>query len=143
MSKKDILLDNNAFLGVGWDFPPTLTKDGVNMVSYEKDIEQSLQVLLSTSPGERVNRYEYGCPLRKYIFEVTDTETVVRMRNDITRAVTLYEPRILLEEVSFELKEEGVLLIKLTYTVVRTNNRSNMVYPFYLNEGTNLNDMNG
>ena len=60
------------------------------------------------------------------------------MRNDITRAVTLYEPRILLEEVSFELKEEGVLLIKLTYTVVRTNNRSNMVYPFYLNEGTNL-----
>lgn len=69
---------------------------------------------------------------------MTDTETVVRMRNDITRAVTLYEPRILLEEVSFELKEEGVLLIKLTYTVVRTNNRSNMVYPFYLNEGTNL-----
>ena len=46
------------------------------------------------------------------------------------------------EDVSFEKKEEeGVLLVKLIYTIVRTNNRSNMVYPFYLNEGTNLNNI--
>ena len=86
-----------------------------------------------------MHRYDYGCPLRKYAFEVMDTEMVTQMRNDITRAVMLFEPRITLEEVSFEKREEeGVLLIKLVYTVVRTNNRSNMVYPFYLNEGTNL-----
>ena len=109
------------------------------MVSYEEDIQQSLYVLLSTSPSERVNRYDYGCPLRKYAFEVMDTEMVTQMRNDITRAVMLFEPRITLEEVSFEKKEEeGVLLIKLIYTIVRTNNRSNMVYPFYLNEGTGI-----
>ena len=106
------------------------------MVAYERDIEQSLHVLFSTSPGERVNRYDYGCPLRRYAFEPMDTDIVVRMRNDITRAVTLFEPRITLEEVSFEKHaEEGLLLIKLTYTIVRTNNRNNMVYPFYLNEG--------
>lgn len=109
------------------------------MSAYEQDIEESLRVLFSTSPGERVNRYDYGCPLRRYAFEPITTETTVRMRNDITRAIILYEPRITLEEVSFEEQpEQGVLLIHLAYMVIRTNNRNNMVCPFYLNEGTNL-----
>ena len=133
------LLDNEAFLGRGWNFPPILTDGGVVMAAYEKDIEQSLYVLFSTSPGERVNRYDYGCPLRRYAFEPINTEVTVRMRNDITRAITLFEPRIMLEEVSFEEHvSEGVLLIQLIYTIIRTNSRSNMVYPFYLNEGTDL-----
>lgn len=133
------LLDSDAFLGKGWSFPPTLTESGADMVTYEQDIEQSLRVLFSTSPGERVNRYDYGCPLRRYVFEPITTETTVRMRNDIVRAVTLFEPRITLEEVSFEEQvAEGLLLIRLTYTVIRTNNRNNMVYPFYLNEGTTI-----
>ncbi|WP_291528278.1 GPW/gp25 family protein [Bacteroides sp. UBA939] len=133
------LLNADAFLGRGWSFPPVLTDSGIKMSAYEQDIEESLRILFSTSPGERVNRYDYGCPLRRYTFEPITTETTVRMRNDITRAIILFEPRITLEDVSFEEQpEKGVLLIRLTYTVVRTNNRNNMVYPFYLNEGMNV-----
>ena len=129
----------DAFLGRGWSFPPQLTGDGVKMVAYEKDIEQSLCVLFSTSPGERVNRYDYGCPLHRYSFEPINTQTLVRMRNDISRAIILFEPRITLEEVSFEERAvEGLILIRITYTIIRTNSRNNMVYPFYLNEGTNI-----
>lgn len=139
MSELKDWLDNNAFLGRGWGFPLELTEDGVRMSSYEKDIEESLRILFSTSPGERVNRYDYGCPLRRYAFEPLTAQILVRMRNDITRAVILFEPRITLEDVSFEEQpEKGLLLIHVTYTVVRTNNRGNMVYPFYLNEGTML-----
>ena len=139
MNEQKRLLDTDAFLGRGWSFPPTLTDGGVAMAAYEEDIEQSLRVLFGTSPGERICRYDYGCPLRRYAFEPMTTRTTVRMRNDITRAVILYEPRITLEDVSFEEQPaEGVLLIRLTYTVIRTNNRNNMVYPFYLNEGTNI-----
>lgn len=139
MDEQKRLLETDAFLGRGWSFPPTLTDGGVEMVAYEVDIEQSLHVLFSTSPGERVNRYDYGCPLRRYAFEPMTTETTVQMRNDITRAIILFEPRITLEDVSFEEQpEKGVLLIRLTYTVIRTNNRNNMVYPFYLNEGINI-----
>ena len=131
------LLDADVFLGRGWNFPPQLTENGVKMVAYEEDIEQSLRVLFSTSPGERVNRYDYGCP---YTFEPIYTQTLVRMRADIARAITLFEPRITLEEVSFEERsDKGLLLILITYTIIRTNSRNNMVYPFYLNEGTNLN----
>lgn len=133
-------MDNNVFLGKGWNFPPAFTKDkGVEIVAYEEDIRQSLYILFSTSPGERVHRYDYGCPLRKYVYEVMNTSTVTRMRNDIEKAVTLFEPRILLEEVSFEEKaEEGILLVRLEYTINWTNKRSNMVYPFYLQEGTDI-----
>lgn len=139
MDEQKRLLETDAFLGRGWSFPPTLTDGGVEMVAYEEDIEQSLRVLFSTSPGERVNRYDYGCPLRRYVFEPMTTETTAQMRNDITRAIILFEPRITLEDVSFEEEpEKGVLLIRLTYTVIRTNNRNNMVYPFYLNEGINV-----
>ena len=130
------------FLGRGWVFPVELTGKGVRMSAYERDTRESLHILFSTSPGERVNRYDYGCPLRRYAFEPMTLRTLTRMRNDISRAVTLYEPRITLENVSFEeQREQGVLLIRLAYTVIRTNNRSNMVYPFYLNEGTLTSDV--
>lgn len=142
MNELKRLMNTDAFLGRGWSFPPALTDDGVAMAAYEEDIEQSLHILFSTSPGERVNRYDYGCPLRRYAFEPITTATTVQMRADITRAVILFEPRIALEDVSFrEQPEEGVLLIQLTYTVVRTNNRNNMVYPFYLNEGTTISNV--
>lgn len=63
-------------------------------------------------------------------------------KNEISCAVALYEPRIVLEDVSFEEQpEKGLLLIHLTYTVVHTNNRYNMVYPFYLNEGTSISNV--
>lgn len=138
MDGLNILMRNDAFLGRGWAFPPVIGEHGARMVAYEKDIEQNLHVLFSTSPGERVGRYDYGSPLRKYIFEPMTEQTIGRMRNDIARAVTLFEPRIELEDVSFELHaEEGELLIQLAYTVIRTNNRNNMVYPFYFNEGMN------
>ena len=139
MDGLDTLRDADTFLGRGWSFPPVITEQGVRMSAYEQDIEESLRVLFSTSPGERVNRYDYGCPLRRYAFEPLTTQLLVRMRNEINRAVTLYEPRIALDDVSFEEQpEQGVLLIHVSYTVIRTNNRSNMVYPFYLNEGTNV-----
>ena len=48
------LLNADAFLGRGWSFPPELTDSGVKMSAYEQDIEESLCVLFSTSPGERV-----------------------------------------------------------------------------------------
>lgn len=135
-------LDNEAFLGRGWSFPPVLTDSGVKLSAYEQDIRESLRVLFSTSPGERVNRYDYGCNLRQYAFEPLSEQLTVRIRNEIARAVILFEPRIELEDVSFEEQpENGVLLIHLTYKVLRTNNRNNMVYPFYLREGTSISNV--
>ena len=91
MDEQKTLLRNDAFLGTGWSFPPVLTDTGVQLSRYEQDIRESLHVLFSTAPGERVCRYDYGCPLRRYAFEPLTTQLLVRLRNEISRAVTLYE----------------------------------------------------
>lgn len=133
--------DTKTFLGNGWNFPPALDQDGIptRMVTQEENIRQSLWTLLSTSPGERVHRYDYGCPIRKYAFEIMDVSTQTLLRDEIERSVILFEPRVDLNRVDFDVDEkEGILQIKLDYTIRQTNRRTNMVYPFYLNEGTDL-----
>ena len=91
MDEQKTLLRNDAFLGTGWSFPPVLTDTGVQLSGYEQDIRESLHVLFSTAPGERVCRYDYGCPLRRYAFEPLTVQTTVRLRNDISRRGTAGE----------------------------------------------------
>ena len=133
--------EDRTFLGNGWNFPPALDKDGTptRMSAYEENIRQSLWTLLSTSPGERVHRYDYGCPVWRYVFEIMDISTQSLLRDEIERAVVMFEPRVDLNRVDFEVDEvAGILRITLDYTIRRTNRRTNMVYPFYLHEGTDL-----
>jgi phage baseplate assembly protein W len=133
--------DIKTFLGNGWNFPPVFDRDEVptRMVANEENIRQSLWTLLSTSPGERIHRYDYGCSVRKYVFERMNIATQALLRDEIERAVILFEPRVELNSVTFHVNEpEGILHITLDYTVRQTNRRTNMVYPFYLNEGTDL-----
>lgn len=135
MNELKRLMDADAFLGRGWSFPRTdgrRREDVLLRKGHRGEPTYPVQYLARRAREPLRLRL----PLRRYAFEPMTTETMVRMRNDITRAVILFEPRVMLEDVSFEEQSvEGLLLIRLTYTVVRTNNRNNMVYPFYLNEG--------
>ena len=99
--------EDRTFLGNGWSFPPALDKDGTptRMSAYEENIRQSLWTLLSTSPGERVHRYDYGCPVRRYVFEIMDISTQTLLRDEIERAVVMFEPRVDLNRVDFEVDE--------------------------------------
>ncbi len=129
------------FLGHGWSFPPQFDSYGkrVKMVSAEEDIEQSLQILISTIPGERVMHPTYGCRLKTMIFETVDEGVIAEIKDAISRAVLFFEPRIELNDLKVGLDElyEGLIQIQLYYTIRATNSRSNMVYPFYFLEGTN------
>lgn len=110
------------------------------MVGGEEDIRQSLGILLSTTPGERVHRFDFGCGIRRFAYEPMTLTTQTIMRNVIEKSVLLFEPRIRLERVRFDMgrEAEGMMDIVLEYVVLTTNRRSNMVYPFYLREGTDL-----
>jgi uncharacterized protein len=131
-----------TFLGIGWQFPPTFDKrsGSVMLVSEEEDILESLQILLSTRPGERIMLPEYGCDLDAFVFQSVDSTLINEMRSKIEFAVLYFEPRITLNEIDIRQDEniEGLLLIELNYTVRKTNTRSNMVYPFYIIEGNEV-----
>ncbi|MGZ8218810.1 GPW/gp25 family protein [Methylomagnum sp.] len=132
----------NSFLGRGWGFPPTFdaASSGVRMVEADADIRQSLGILFSTLPGERIMLPRYGCPLHALVFEGVNDTLVTQLETLLADAILYFEPRIRVDaiNVSQHAHADGLLLIELDYTVIQTNTRSNMVYPFYLLEGTNV-----
>lgn len=132
-----------SFLGRGWGFPPTFDKasKSVGMLEDEKDIESSLDILLSTRLGERIMQPNYGCNLDEMVFEAMNLTMLTYLKDLVENAILYYEPRIDLEGVEIDTSQEleGILLIKITYTVRTTNSRFNYVYPFYKSEGSVLN----
>lgn len=132
--------DTASFLGRGWHFPPSFSRGGgeVEMISGAEDIHQSLQILVSTEPGERLMQDDYGCDMNGFAFEEIDQGLRNTMRRIVSDAVLYHEPRIKLEglTVSESEAEQGVLLISIDYTVRGTNSRYNMVFPFYTDEAS-------
>ncbi len=110
------------------------------MASREEDIRQSLEILLSTKPGERIFNFDYGCDIRQWVFEKMDLSVKTLIIDAIKQAILYFEARIDVEKVDVEIKDplEGILWINLDHKIRQTNSRSNMVYPFYFKEGTNL-----
>jgi phage baseplate assembly protein W len=139
MSENDDTL-YTSFLGRGWSFPPTFskTKRDVEMTADEEDIQRSLEILLSTSPGERFMQPKYGCSLDALLFEPLTTTMKTYITGIIKQALLLFEPRIELHDVSLNAEEEaaGRVDIIVEYTVRTTNSRYNLVYPFYRQEGS-------
>lgn len=129
-----------AFLGTGWSFPPTFSRASrsVVMVSAELDIRESLWVLFSTALGERVMLPQYGCALWEMVFQAINTTLMTQIADQVQQAILYWEPRIDVEYVNVAPASglDGVLLIEVSYVVRATNTRNNLVYPFYIQEGT-------
>ena len=132
----------DSFLGKGWAFPPSFSSHikQVLMVKNEEDIEQSLHILLTTTPGERLMLPEYGCDLNMLVFQQLDRSLLTFAADLIETAIYYHEPRIKVDQVHIEVMDEysGLVHIHIAYTIRHTNTRRNMVYPFYLKEGTNI-----
>lgn len=131
----------SSFLGTGWSFPPTFDRqEGLRTVSDEADIHESLHILLSTRPGERVMEPDFGCGIQSQVFEVMTDGTILTIKDLVARAILFFEPRITLDRITMDTDDilDGQLRILLDYTIRTTNSRHNMVYPFYFIEGTNV-----
>lgn len=128
------------FLGTGWAFPPAFdgrTKEAIT-VSQEADVAESLRILLATVPGERVMQPTYGCGLNRMVFELVNESTLTELRSIVQKAVLFFEPRVTLDQIEIDTAElfDGVLKLRLDYTIRTSNTRHNLVYPLYLDEGT-------
>jgi len=132
------MADDQSFLGTGWGFPPAFSRGGaaVELASGPADIHQSLHILLSTRLGERVMQDGFGCDLTNVLFEEIDQGLVNILSGLISDAILYFEPRIRIDDldISESRDEQGLLLIRLAYTIRSTNSRFNMVYPFYIHE---------
>jgi uncharacterized protein len=135
-------MQEKSFLGRGWAFPPTFNKrsGGVVMVSDEEDIRQSLLIYLNTNRCERLMRLEYGSVVSEHFFDSSRTENMTylceRLRNDIR----IFEPRIIVHGVNCNLDKvsDGIVHFGIDYEIQSNNVRDNIVFPFYLTEGTHV-----
>lgn len=133
---------NKEFLGTGWGFPPRFNRSEskVEMSQGYKDIEQSLEILLGTRKGERVLLPDYGCNLDEMVFEAFNESVKTYLADMVKSAILYHEPRIEPLDVVIDdsFISEGRLMIEIEFLVRATNSRFNKVYPFYLEEGTEI-----
>jgi phage baseplate assembly protein W len=124
------------FLGRGWSFPVALDAGGqiAKTADPEQGIRQSIWTILSTAPGERVMRSEFGCGIHDLVFGVNDARTAGAVTAAVRTALALWEPRIDVLDVyaAPDAAHPNLLLVEINYQVRSTNSRFNLVYPFYL-----------
>lgn len=129
--------NKDEFLGIGIKFPfrinPSTGK--TTMENGENLIEQNIRILLSTKIGERTYHKNFGIDLTPLLFEIPNSATLKNIEDAIIEALTKYQPMIIVDSISFEIKsDEGLINIHVNYLIRSTNSRGNYVYPFYLKE---------
>jgi uncharacterized protein len=126
-----------AFLGRGWAFPVCIRRGEIRGAALEEDIRQSIAIILGTNPGERRMRPDFGAGLATFVFESLNATTLALIRTRVEESLIDWEPRIDVENVrvDFDPDAPNILLIDVHYRVRATNSQTNLVYPFYLQEG--------
>jgi uncharacterized protein len=122
-------------IGSGLAFPLQVDRrGGIALARDETDIEQAIELILATAPGERPMRPEFGCGVHDFVFDSIDASTVGKMEAAIRDALDRWEPRVIVQTVEFNLDHvgEGRLVIDIGYRVRVTNTLRNLVYPFYV-----------
>jgi phage baseplate assembly protein W len=126
------------FIGTGWAFPLSInSRGGIEMARGDQDVQESIRIILSTPIGERRMRPEFGCGVHDLTFATNDPTTHGLIQHYVVEALTLWEPRALVAEVSVRTDpdEPARVLVEIDYDLRSTNERRNLVYPFYLIPG--------
>jgi len=129
------MADDRDFLGKGWRFPVSVNlTGGVSSSAFEENVRQSIFIILGTAPGERVMRPDFGCRIHDLMFAPNNDVTAVRAAYYCEEAIYKYEPRIAEVAVSAvpNSVEPNRLDLHIIYVIAGTNDKRNLVYPFYL-----------
>ena len=121
-------------IGSGWAFPGQITAGGsVRLVSGAEEIDAALRMILTTAPGERVMRPDFGCAMWEQVFAPVNAGTLGAIEQSVREAIRRWEPRVELTSVDVFPAEAGsVVHIEIAYQIRSTNDHRNLVYPFYV-----------
>ena len=123
------------FIGRGLSFPVRTDATGsVALVDGDREIVESIRLILATAPGERPMRPEFGCAIHYLVFAPADSTTAGQIAYEVRQSLERWEPRIELTDVVVDFAEadNGTLLIDIHYTLSSTNDPRNLVFPFYV-----------
>ena len=122
-------------VGCGWNFPPQIdAQGGLSLTSERIELEQSIQIILRTIPGQRVMRPTFGCRLYELIFAPNNSHTAAQAQRYVEEALGMWEPRINVTNIYVHPDniDSNRLIINIDYQVKATHDQRSLVYPFYL-----------
>jgi phage baseplate assembly protein W len=126
-------MKHGDFIGAGWSFPTSVTPAGtIRLITGSEEIDASIRMILSTIPGERVMRPEFGCRMWSLIFAPLTAGTLGQIEQYVREALDRWEPRIDVDRVIAVADQESAeVKIELDYRIRSTNDIRNLVFPFY------------
>lgn len=123
------------FIGAGWNFPVCLdATNSIALATQSRDIEQAIELILRTAPGERPMRPEFGCRIQDHLFSLTNDATAAAIANDVRAALEQWEPRIDVDDVRVYpgRGDQGAFYVDVHYRIRGDNDDRNLVFPFYV-----------
>ena len=122
------------FVGRGWSFPAGIdARGGIRLAGGSEEIDGAIRMILSTTPGERPMRPEFGCTLSDYVFAPLDSSTLALVEQAVRRALARWEPRVeILDVVAEPVVPVGRIELHISYVVRSTNDHRNLVFPYYV-----------
>ncbi len=125
---------SEEFIGSGWAFPLRTDATGaIALVSHDREIEESIRLILGTAFGERPMRPDYGCEIHDYVFSSINSEMISRISVAVRESLIRWEPRIAVKDVivTIDPQDQTVVYIDVRYAIGDTNDPRNLVFPFY------------
>ena len=125
---------SDDFIGNGWAFPAGINRNGsVRLVTGTEEVDAAIRMILSTVPGERVMRPDFGCQIHDLVFAPNDASTAGLASFYVEEALALWEPRIHVLSVRAAPDQESPerLLVHIDYEIKATYDRRTLVFPFY------------
>jgi uncharacterized protein len=122
-------------IGSGWSFPVRLTPGGgVQLVGGVEELDGAIRMILTTAPGERVMRPDFGCSMWEQVFAPINANTLGLVEQSVREALARWEPRVTVESVTAlpDKDDDAVVRIEIEYQVRATNDHRNLVFPFYI-----------
>lgn len=139
---KESNIRDKEFLGSGWSFPVTFTLGNyqLQLSKYENNIRESIDIIMKTYRGQRPFEKRFGSGMQRFFFQKMTSTLKGDIQEEVKLALLENEPRIEVIKVKVEFTDmaNGLVEITIDYIYNKTNTRHNYVYPFYINEGTNL-----
>ncbi|MDT4914099.1 MAG: uncharacterized protein QOC66_3227 [Pseudonocardiales bacterium] len=124
-----------SFIGTGFSWPMGVDHTGaIRLAEGPDSLERSMRIVLLTAPGERVMRPQFGCRIWDLLFEPITPNLLGLLAEAVRDALAQWEPRVEVENVvaTPDGNDGGLVHIEVVYRVRATNDRRNLVYPFYV-----------
>ena len=94
--------------------------------TYDDHVEQMLELLLLTRPGERVNLPAFGCGLVDQVFAPNSPEIAAALNVTIAAAINLWLPDVVSVTSLNVTAQDGQLTVNIAYTVLPTGSPASL-----------------